>query len=87
MESSHKLVSIAISGIPKELTKPEIENIFKEFGNVVACHIGKFKSRSTLFSIFPWHMAFGAQCEQFMRLKAQNAQYVSCSGDKTVHPN
>ena len=33
------------------------------------------------------NMAVKLQCEQFMPLKAQNTQYVSCPSDKTVHPN
>ena len=32
-------------------------------------------------------MAVKLQCEQFMRLKAQNTQYVQCPSHKTVHPN
>ena len=33
------------------------------------------------------HMRHKLQCEQFMRLKAQNAQYVSSPSDKTVLQN
>ena len=33
------------------------------------------------------YMAHKLQCEQFMRLKAQNTQYVSCPSDKTVLQN
>ena len=33
------------------------------------------------------HMAHKLQCEQFMRLKAKNAQYVSSPSDKTVLQN
>ena len=32
-------------------------------------------------------MAVKLQCEQYMRLKAQNAHYVSCPSDKTVGQN
>ena len=32
-------------------------------------------------------MAIKFQCEHFIHLKAQNAQYVSCPSDKTVGPN
>ena len=32
-------------------------------------------------------MAHKIQCEQFMRLKTQNMQYVSCPSDKTVLQN
>ena len=35
----------------------------------------------------PAYMAIKLQCEQFMRLKAQNTQYVSCPSDITVHLN
>ena len=33
------------------------------------------------------HMVVKLQCEQFMCLKAQNTQYVSCPSDKTVLQN
>ena len=39
------------------------------------------------FIVFNVYMAHKLQCEQFMRLKAQNAQYVSSPSNKTVLQN
>ena len=63
----------------------------------MACHLRDFedkillhqflKSESTKGLSIPVYMAHKLQCEQFMRLKAQNAQYVSSPSDKTVLQN